>query len=142
MTGMALTSGQFSGQNRTTGISQEEVDKLLKTESYASFDKAWETTKAWFCDTDKAKAQIALQTLIKASTEYHQFYSSLIEGKNYSFSSQEVKDAFDMLKELSGAYEERFILEYNQHTATNQYTVESGDRRFCLTFQAPEPTEY
>ena len=129
-------------QNRTTGISQEEVDRLLKTESYASFNKAWETTKEWFGDTNKAKAQIALQTLIKASTEYHQFYSSLIEGKNYSFSTQEVKNAFDLLKQLSGAYEERFILEYNQHTQINRYMVEGGDRRFCLTFQAPEPTEH
>lgn len=142
MTGMALTSGQFSGQNRTTGISQEEVDRLLKTESYASFDKAWETTKAWFGDTNKAKAQIALQTLIKASTEYHQFYSSSIKGKNYSFSTQEVKDAFDLLKQLSGAYEERFILKYNQHTQTNHYMVEGGNRRFCLTFQAPDSIEY
>ncbi|WP_299493933.1 hypothetical protein [uncultured Shewanella sp.] len=140
MTGIALTSGQFSGQNRTTGLSQEEVDRLLKTESYASFDKAWKTTKDWFCDTNKAKAKIALQTLVKASTEYHQFHSSLIKEKNYSFSIQDVKDAFDSLKQLSGVYEERFILEYNQHTQTNQYMVEGGDRRFCLTFQAFEMT--
>ena len=142
MTGMALTSGQFSGQIRTTGISQAEVDTLFETESYANFDNAWETTKDWFCDTNKAKAEVALQTLIKASTEYHQFNSSLVEEKNYSFSTQEVKDAFDILKQLAGAYEERFTLDHNQDTQANQYTVEGGDRTFCLTFQAPESTEY
>lgn len=142
MTGMALTSGQFSGQIRTTGISQSEVDRLFETESYASFDNAWKTTKDWFFDTNKAEAEVALQTLTKASTEYHQFNSSLIDEKNYTFSKQEVKDAFDILKQLAGAFEERFTLSYDQGTQTNQYTVEGGDRTFCLTFQAPESTEY
>ncbi|MCL1124667.1 hypothetical protein [Shewanella surugensis] len=138
MTGMALTSGQFSGQRITTGMSQAEVDKLFKTERYASFDNAWETTKNWFCDTDKAKAEAALLTLVQASTEYHQYYSPLVEEKNYSTSTQDVKHAFDALKLLAGGYGERFTLDHDSDTQTNQYVIEAGDRAFCLTFLAPE----
>lgn len=143
MTGIALNSGTniLTRNEVACEINATEMEGL-RTEDYGTYEKIWDQITDFFCGTHKADAKAALLTLFQADKAFTNNGGDSLGGEigvSYGeFKAEDIEQAFNKLKTLAGAYENRFAAKIDQRSPTNvTYTIE-----LCDPNSAPEDFEF